>query len=83
MTLLNQSVGTMPYSTILTNGSNEKIKLIDLVRFIEVKQNSINIDELNTVVSFIASAQFKYVRSLMEVVENTEAQKNLWVEITE
>lgn len=81
MNLLNQSVGTMPYSTILTNSNNEKIKLIDLIRFIEAKQNAINVDELNTVVGFIASAQFKYVRPLMEVVENAESQKSLWTEI--
>lgn len=81
MSLFTQALGNMPYSTIITNNQGEKIKLIDLVRFIEAKRDNINLDELNTVIGFIAGAQFKYVRPLMELVENAESQKTLWAEL--
>lgn len=82
MTLFNQAIGKMPYSSIMTNNNNEKIKLIDIVRFIEVKKDNISVDEMNTVIGFIASAPFKYVRPLMEIVEDASKQKTLWDEIS-
>ena len=82
ISLFNISISNMPYSTILTNSNNEKIKLIDIVKFVEQKRNSITVDELNIVIGFMAGAPFKYVRPLMEIVENPDKQKTLWDEIT-
>ena len=81
MNLFNTCVGNMPYSSILTNPTGEKIKLIDVVKFVESKQTGITIDELNVVLGFLSSAPFKLIRPLMEMVENQEQQQHLWKEV--
>lgn len=78
MNMFAKAVGDMPYSKILTNQSEERIKLVDIVKFVELKKNSITIDELNIVIGFLASAEFKYVRDLMEIIEQQSKQHLLW-----
>lgn len=81
MQLFNQAVGQMPYATILTNKADEKMELINLVRFVEAKHNSISIPELNTVISYIATAPFQYVRPLMEMIDDKARQALLWTPV--
>lgn len=78
MSLFMECVGSLPYSSILTNGSGSQIKLIDLVKFVEAKHKNILLDELNQVISFIANLEFSKSRKLMETVENPETQRKLW-----
>lgn len=81
MQLFNKAVGEMEYSTILTNSNGEKIKLIDVVKFVDIKKNGITADELNVVIGFIAGAKFKYVHELMTIVEQPAKQYLLWVPV--
>ena len=79
--LYGESVGTMKYATVLKNTQGNQIKLIDLTKFIEAKRDNMTLPELNTVVSFIANAEFRYVRPLMEYIESKEQQAELWQQI--
>ena len=79
MVLFNEATGAMKYATTLTNTAGNKIKLVDLVRFVEAKKDSMNINELNTIIGFLANIEFKYIRPLMELVESKEGQAELWV----
>jgi hypothetical protein len=79
ITLFSETVGNMKYATTLSNSAGNKIKLIDLVRFVEAKKDSMNINELNTIIGFLANIEFKYARSLMELIETQEGQAELWV----
>ena len=79
MVLFNEATGAMKYATTLTNTAGNKIKLVDLVRFVEAKKDSMNISELNTIIGFLANIEFKYIRPLMELVESKEGQAELWV----
>ena len=83
MNLFEQAVGQMPYATVLINKSNEKLELINLVRFIEQHKDGITIPELNTVISYIATAPFQFVRPLMEIIDNKSRQSILWSPVTE
>jgi hypothetical protein len=76
--LFEEVVGKLPYASILRNANGDTIKLIDLVKYIEVKRNKISIDEMDKIVSFIANIEFKTARPLMELIENSETQKLLW-----
>ena len=78
MGLFNTCVLDMPYASTLQNQQGNKIKLIDLVKFTEAKKDGIALNDLNTILAFIASAPFKYVRPLMEIVESKERQHELF-----
>lgn len=78
MNLFLQCLGKLPYAATLTNGRNESIKLIDLIKFVEVKQNKIGVNELNKILNFIGNCPLEYVRPLMEKIENKEEQQLLW-----
>lgn len=83
ISLLENTLGQLPYATILSNRNNDKIKLIDLVSFIETKHEKISINELEEALTFIGNAPFKYVRPLMEIVDNKERHHELWSLTTE
>ena len=76
--LLNQSVGALPYNTVLESREQGKIKLNDLVKFLETHQNKLTINEVNTAIGFVACGPYIIVRPLMEVVESREKQSELW-----
>lgn len=76
--LFSECLGKLPYSAILKNSNGDQIKLIDLMRFVEVKTNGITVKEMNTIISFIANAPMEFVRPFMEIVENAEQQRELW-----
>ncbi len=78
MALFNETINKLPYATILKNANNDSIKLIDLVKYVEARKDSMPVDEMDKVVSFIANIEFKYARSLMELIENQQLQKTLW-----
>lgn len=78
MKLFNNTVGVLPYATILKNQDGDQIKLIDVVKYVETKKDCIALDEMNRIVSFIANLEFKYARPLMEVIENKSMHKDLW-----
>lgn len=78
MKMFDNTISDMPYSKILKNQNDERIKLIDIVKFVELKKNSITIDELNIIIGFLAGAEFKFVRELMEIVEQPNKQHLLW-----
>lgn len=82
MTLFEEVVGKLPYASILRNAKGDQIKLIDLVKYIEVKKNKISVEEMDKIVSFIANIEFKTARPLMELIENPETQKMLWQQIS-
>lgn len=77
--LFDTCMGKLPYSSVLKNSNNEQIKLIDLFRFIESKTSGITVKEMNTIISFVASSPLEFVRPFMELVENGESQRELWV----
>ena len=79
MVLFNEATGAMKYATTLSNTAGNKIKLVDLVRFVEAKKDSMNINELNTIIGFLANIEFKYIRPLMELVESKEGQASCQV----
>lgn len=79
MALFDSAVGRMPYATILTNKpSGERIKLVELCRFVEQHRDSMRESELKTVLGFLGGAEFRYVRQMMEVVEDVSRHDDLW-----
>lgn len=76
--LFGIAIGQMPYATILTNHNQDKIKLIDLVHFVEAHTTSIAVNELEEIIGFIAYAPFQNVRTMMEIIDNKERHSELW-----
>lgn len=76
--LFNKVIGDLPYASVLKNSSGDQIKLIDLVKYIELKKDAISIEEMDKIVSFIANLSFKYSRPLMEIIEDQNKQNLLW-----
>jgi hypothetical protein len=77
-TLFNKAIGDMPYSSLLVNANEEKIKLTDIVKFINIKKDNITIDELNIIIGFISNSAYKYVHEFMDVVSQNDKQSLLW-----
>ena len=78
--LFNECLGKLPYATILKNQANDQIKLTDLFRYVESKTHEgLMVREMNTIISFIATAPFEFVRPLMEIIENPKRQVELWM----
>ena len=78
--LFNGCLGKLPYATILKNQNNDQIKLTDLFRYVESKtREGIMVKEMNTIISFIATAPFEYVRPLMDIIEDPKRQVELWI----
>ena len=75
--LLGACLGKLPYATILKNSNNDQLKLTDLLKFIEAKPE-MTITEMNTIISFIATAPLDYIKPFMEIVESRERQPELW-----
>ena len=78
MKLFEECLGKLPYSSVLKNANGDSLKLIDLMRFMEAKHDSITVKEMNTIIGFIANVQLEYIRPLMEIIENTQRQSELW-----
>lgn len=81
MQLFYDSIGELPYATILKNSNGDQIKLIDLVKYVESKKDKIAVNEMDKIIGFIANLGFKYSRHLMEVVEDQKQQHILWTVI--
>lgn len=78
MNLFSQVTGHMPYASILRNSTGDSIKLIDLVKYVESKQNRIAVSEMDKIISFIANIEFKHARPLMELIEDQTKQAELF-----
>lgn len=85
MKLFQQCTDRMPYATILQNAKGDKIKLMDLVHFVEARADSgMQVDDMDRVISFLAPCRKEHVRDLMEVIEATDSegkpslQSSLW-----
>lgn len=75
--LFTAAVNSMPYSHVIDiNG--KKIKLIEFVKDVESHNRIFTIKELNETISIIAACPFGYVRDLMGLIENKQAQNQLW-----
>ena len=83
MTLFMDTMGRLPYASVLKNNQGEQIKLISLVKFMETHANKISVNDMNHIVSFISGLEFRYSRQLMEEIEDPEKQKELWVLVNE
>jgi hypothetical protein len=77
-TLFTKAIGDMPYSALLVNANDEKIKLTDIVKFINIKKDSITLNELNIIIGFISNSPYKYVHELMDIVTQNDKQSLLW-----
>ena len=77
--LFNECLGKMPYASVLKNSNNDQIKLVDLIKFVEVKADGLTVKEMNTIISFVAGCPLEFVRPFMEIVETAERQKELWI----
>ena len=77
MELFYMCTGNMKYATSLTNNQGSTIKLLDLVEYVESTQNNMPVEEMNIVLSFLGSAEFKYVRPIMALIEKGK-QHELW-----
>ena len=69
MELFYICTGNMKYATSLTNNQGSTIKLIDLVEYVESTKDSMPVEEMNISISFLSSAEFKYVRPIMSLIE--------------
>ena len=78
MSLFMDTMGKLPYASVLKNANGEQIKLIALVKFVEAHANKISINDMNHIVSFIAGIEFRYSRQLMEEIESQDGQRTLW-----
>lgn len=78
MTLFTEMVNDLPYATILKNQKGEQIKLVDIVKYVETKHESMDVSEMDKIISFIATIDFKHARPIMEKIENSEQQKDLF-----
>lgn len=76
--MVHNTVGTLPYNTILKNDAGDQIRLTDFMHFIEAKKDKMGIDEMNTLIGYIAHTEYNCVHSLMEIIDQKEKQGQLW-----
>ena len=74
---LNESIGTMPFNTILGDAQHY-VRLSQLMEFVEANKNKISVAELNSVIQFIAYAPFNSVHMLMIDLMNPARQPEYW-----
>ena len=78
LTLLDECLSSLPYTTMLKNESNETMRAVDLLKFVENNHAKITIDDMNKIISYIAGLDIKHARPLMTVVEQKDKQSELW-----
>lgn len=83
MSLINNALGSLPYGTVITNNEGEKKRLSELYKFIEAKKDKMEIQEMNTFISYMNNVEFSKIRPFMEIVENKQQQYLLWTLIEE
>ena len=76
--MVRDTVGTLPYNTTLKNADGDQIRLTDFMRFIEAKKDKMDIDEMNTLIGYIAHQPYNCVHTLMEIVDQKDKQSQLW-----
>ena len=75
---LGNTVGRLSYNYILEGPGVGRIKLADLIKFLETNRDKLTVNEVNTACSFIACAPYNLVRPMMEVIESQEHQGEMW-----
>lgn len=75
---LNNTVGKLPYNYILEGPGVGRIKLVDLVKFLETNRDKLTVNEVNTACSFLACSPYNLIRVMMEVIESEDRQKEMW-----
>ena len=78
MELFMDTVGKLPYASVLKNNTGEQIKLISLVKYVETNKDKMTVNDMNRIISWIANLEFRVSRPLMEIIENSDQQKFLW-----
>ena len=78
MELFMDTVGKLPYASVLKNNTGEQIKLISLVKYVETNKEKMTVTDMNRIISWIANLEFRISRPLMELIENSDQQKYLW-----
>lgn len=78
MELFMDTVGKLPYASVLKNNTGEQIKLISLVKYVETNKEKMTVTDMNRIISWIANLEFRISRPLMEIIENSDQQKYLW-----
>lgn len=76
--LFEECVGKLPYNTILTNSKNEKIKLTDLIKFVDSKQAGMKVADMNAIIAFIAGIDYSIIQPLMSIIDDSKRQSELW-----
>lgn len=76
--LFEECMGQLPYNTILLNANNEKIKLTSLIDFVNAKQKSMAVADMNAIIAFIAPVEYKIIKPLMSIIDDANRQSELW-----
>lgn len=76
--LFEECIGQLPYNMILTNSNNEKIKLTSLFDFVDAKQTGMTVADMNAIIAFIAPIEYKIVKPLMSIIDDSKRQSELW-----
>ena len=76
--LFEECIGQLPYNMILTNSNNEKIKLASLFDFVDAKQTGMTVADMNAIIAFIAPIEYKIVKPLMSIIDDSKRQSELW-----
>lgn len=77
--LFEECLGKLPYNTVLKNSEGNAIKLTELLKYVDAKCAKISVGEMNTILGFVATAPLEYVKPIMEIVENSSRQGELWM----
>lgn len=83
ITLFDNAIATLPYTTVLKNEGGETMRAADLLRFVENNSQKITVEDMNKIISYIASLEIRRARPLMEVVEKKDKQSELWTLVEE
>lgn len=81
--MFDNAIATLPYTTVLKNEAGETMRAADLLKFVEKNSNKITVEDMNKIISYVASLEIRRARPIMEIVEQKEKQSELWTLVEE
>ena len=76
--LINATLTILPYNTVLSLPTGQQIKLSVLLKTLDDNKKHMAINDMNTLIMFIATAPYRVIKPVMDYIEDQKKQSELW-----
>lgn len=76
--LLNTTLGALPYNTIFGLPTGQRMRMADILKFVNDNREKMQINDMNQIIAFLATAPYNRIKPLMEYIEDKNKQTELW-----